>query len=64
MVNHIHLHLFLIYHLFMSTNHHMPFIAFHSSMDRSYIIWNLIFDQVYIFDLPLLLTQNSYLNYS
>jgi len=32
-------------------------------MDRFYIIWSLGFGQVYIFDLPLLLTQNSYLNY-
>jgi hypothetical protein len=33
-------------------------------MDRFYIIGNLVFDQVYILDLLLLLTQNSYLNYS
>jgi hypothetical protein len=33
-------------------------------MDRFYIIGNLGFGQVYILDLPLLLTQNSYLNYS
>jgi hypothetical protein len=33
-------------------------------MDRIYIIGNLKFDQVYILDLPLLLTRNSYLNYS
>jgi hypothetical protein len=33
-------------------------------MDRIYIIWNLRFDQAYIFDLSLLLTKNSYLNYS
>jgi len=33
-------------------------------MDRFYIIENLGFDQVYILDLPLLLTQNIYLNYS
>jgi hypothetical protein len=33
-------------------------------MDRFYIIGNLVFDQIYILDLPLLLTQNSYSNYS
>jgi len=33
-------------------------------MDRFYIIENLRFDQVYILDLPLLLTWNNYLNYS
>jgi hypothetical protein len=33
-------------------------------MDKFYIIENLGFGQVYILELPLLLTQNSYLNYS
>jgi len=33
-------------------------------MDRFYIIGNIGFDQVYILDLPLLLTQNNYLSYS
>jgi hypothetical protein len=33
-------------------------------MDRFYIIWNLQLGLVYILNLPLLLTQNSYLNYS
>jgi hypothetical protein len=33
-------------------------------MDRFYIIGNLKFGQVYLFDLPILLIQNSYLNYS
>jgi hypothetical protein len=37
---------------------------FSSSTDRFYIIWSLRFGQVYIFDLPLLQTQNIYLNYS
>jgi hypothetical protein len=31
-------------------------------MDKFYIIWSLRFDQVYILDLPLLLTQNNFLN--
>jgi hypothetical protein len=38
--------------------------TFHPSMDRFYIIWGLKFSQIYIPELPLLLTQNSYLNYS
>jgi hypothetical protein len=59
-VNHIHLHLFPMY----QTNHQMPSIIFHPPMDRFYIIGNLRFDQVYIFDLPLLPIRNSYLNYS
>ncbi len=59
-VHHIHLRLFPMY----QTNHQMPLIIFHPSMDRFYIIWNLGFDPVYILDLPLLLTRNSYLNYS
>jgi hypothetical protein len=59
-VNHIHLHLFPMY----QTNHHVPLIILHPPMDRFYIIGNLGFDQVYIFDLPLLLIRNSYLNYS
>jgi hypothetical protein len=42
----------------------VPPIIFHPSMDRFYIIWSLRFGQVYILDLPLLLTQNGYLNYS
>jgi len=46
------------------TNHQVPLIIFHPPMDRFYIIGNLGFDQVYIFDLPLLLTWSSYLNYS
>jgi hypothetical protein len=33
-------------------------------MDRFYIIGNLGFGQIYILDLPLLLTWNNYLNYS
>jgi hypothetical protein len=33
-------------------------------MDRFYNTWNLKFGQVCLFDLPLLLIQNSYLNYS
>jgi len=33
-------------------------------MDRIYIIWNPRFGLVYILDLSLLLTQNSFLNYS
>jgi hypothetical protein len=59
-VKHIHLHLFPMY----QTNHRMPLITFHPSMDRFHIIWSLGFGQVYILDLPLLLTRNSYLNYS
>ncbi len=59
-VNHIHLHLFPMY----QRNHQVSFIIFHPSMDRFYIIGNLGFDQVYILDLPLLLTRNNYLNYS
>jgi len=42
----------------------MPVITFHPSMDKFYIIWNLQLGLVYILNLPLLLTQNSYLNYS
>jgi hypothetical protein len=30
--------------------------------DKFYIIWNLDFNQVYILDLPLLLTPKKYLN--
>jgi len=59
-VNHIHLHIFPMY----QTNHQVPLIIFHPPMDRFYIIGNLGFDQVYILDLPLLLTWNGYLNYS
>jgi hypothetical protein len=59
-MNHIRLHLFPMY----QTNHQVPLIIFHPSMDRFYIIENLRFDQVYVLDLPLLLTQNNYLNYS
>jgi hypothetical protein len=33
-------------------------------MDRFYIIESLGFDQVYILDPPLLLTRNSYFDYS
>jgi len=33
-------------------------------MDKFYIIWILQFSRVYVHDLPLLLTQKSYLNYS
>jgi hypothetical protein len=33
-------------------------------MNKFYIIKNLRFGQVYILDLPLLLTWNSYVNYS
>jgi len=46
------------------TNHQVPLINFHLSMDPFSIIWNLGFGQVYILDFTLLLTQNSYLNYS
>jgi len=46
------------------TNHQVPLINFHLSMDPFSIIWNLGFGQVYILDFPLLLTRNSYLNYS
>ncbi len=59
-VNHIHLHLFPMY----QTNHQMPLITFHPSMDRFYIIGNLGFGQVYILEFPLLLIRNNYLNYS
>ncbi len=45
-------------------NHHMPLITFHPSMDMFYINWNKGFGQVHILDLPLLLIQNNYLNYS
>jgi len=38
-VNHIHLHLLPMY----QTNHHVPIIIFHLSMDRFYIIWGLGF---------------------
>jgi hypothetical protein len=37
-------------------------IPFHPSMHRFYIICSLKFSQVYILDLPLLLTQKNYLN--
>jgi hypothetical protein len=54
-VKHIHLHLIPMY----QTNHRMPLITFHASMDRFYIIWSLRFGlQIYILDLPLLLTEN------
>jgi hypothetical protein len=59
-INNIHLHLFPMF----QTNHEVPLINFHPFMDKFYIIWNLRFGQVYIFDLLLLLIQNSYLNYS
>ncbi len=55
----IHVHLFPMY----QTNHQVPLITFHPSMDRFFIIGNLRFGQVYILDLLLLLTWNSYLNY-
>jgi hypothetical protein len=42
----------------------MSLITFHLFIDRFYIIWNLGFGQVHILNLPLLQTQNSYLNYS
>jgi hypothetical protein len=57
-VNHI-LHLFPMY----QTNHQVS-ITFNPSMDKFYIIENLRFGQVYILDLPLLLTRNNYLSYS
>jgi hypothetical protein len=60
MVNHIPLHTFPMY----QTNHHVSLIIFHLSMNRFSIIDSFKFDQVYIFDTPLLLTRNSYLNYS
>ncbi len=59
-VNHIHLHLFPMY----QTKNQVSLITFHPSMDKFYIIENLGFGQVYILDLPLLLTRNNYLNYS
>jgi hypothetical protein len=59
-VNHIHLHLFPMY----QTNHQVPLITFHPSTNRFNIIWSVGFGQVHIFDLPLLQTRNSYLNYS
>ncbi len=59
-INHIHLHLFPIY----QTNHQVPFIIFHPSMNMFNIIWSLRFGQVHILDLPLLQLWNSYLNYS
>ncbi len=46
------------------TNHQVPLITSHPFMDRFYIIGNLGFGQIYILDLPLLLTWNNYLNYS
>jgi len=49
-VNHIHQHLFSMY----QTNCEVSHITFHLSMDRFYIIWSL----------GLLLSQNSYVNYS
>jgi len=60
MVNHIHLHSFPMY----QANHHMSLIIFHLFMNRFSIIDSLKFDQAYILDPPLLLTQNNYLNYS
>jgi hypothetical protein len=54
--------LFII--LLCQANHHMPLKKIHHFVNKSYIIWNLKFCQVYIFDLPLLLTQNNYLDYS
>ncbi len=51
-IDHIHLHLFPMY----QTNHEVPLITFHPFMDRFYIFWSLGFYQVYILDLPLLLT--------
>jgi hypothetical protein len=59
-VNHIHLHLFLMY----QTNHQMSFITFHPSIDKFYISWSLRFYQIHMLDLSLLQTQNNYLNYS
>jgi hypothetical protein len=44
------------------TNRQMSLITFHPSMNRFNIIWSLGFGQVHILDLPLLLTQNNYLN--
>jgi hypothetical protein len=38
-------------------------ITFHPSTHKFYTIWILDFSQVYILDLPLLLTQKNYLNY-
>ncbi len=38
------------------TNHQLPLITFHLFVDRFYVIGNLGFGQVYILDLPLLLT--------
>jgi hypothetical protein len=60
MVNHIHLHTFLMY----QANHNMALIIFHVFINRLLIIESLKLDQAYILDLPILLTQNSYLNYS
>jgi hypothetical protein len=50
--------------LLCQTNRHISlFWTFHPFIN-SYIIWNAKFGQVYILKLPLLLAQNSYLNYS
>ncbi len=45
-------------------NHNMALIIFHVFINRLLIIESLKLDQAYILDLPILLTQNSYLNYS
>jgi len=36
------------------TNHQVPHITFHPSMNRFNIIWSLGYGQVHILDLPLL----------
>jgi hypothetical protein len=59
-INHIPLHLFLMYQV----NHRVPLIIFHLSMNKFHIFLSLRFDEIYILDLPLLLTWNSYLIYS
>jgi hypothetical protein len=49
--------------LLCQTNHHISLTTFHP-FTKSYIIWSLKFGLAYIVNLPLLLTQNNYLNYS
>jgi hypothetical protein len=54
-VNHIHLHLILMY----QTNHQVPLIIFHFSTNRFNIIWSLGFGQVRILGLAILQTWNG-----
>jgi len=62
-INYIHLYSFPIYYPCKSsqTSHDISNF-FHHSIDRTFIIWSLKFDQLYILHLQLLLTQNNYLN--